>query len=445
MPAIGVAQADINASAAGRAVVSGRLIGFNTNGFIAGDNVYVGVDGALTQTKPTGSALIQNIGIIGKVDSTDGEMVVLGAGRTNDVPNIAENYLWLGNSDGVATAVVSSSIKVDDAISASYAVTASHALQADNATTASHAITSSQAISSSYAVSSSHALLADNLVPGDITHTGAINSSFAAPGGFAQKNLATISGVTFNGTNYPIAEAVYMDFGAFGDQFANAFGFNQWNGFSYTAGAELLVAPQRVQFNLTPDGGGTSKTGVMAMQSGSLGEGSQLLLYGNELQIGSFRGQTIKIGNRSGNVNNQTENILTNAVTSSTITDYNYESATKGHYVTGGTRGNTTTITNAGSGNNSFLSLNGGNFYELDISTSSTILALNTGDTTAGYAQTFQIKVINTTNTLTFDSNFKFPGGTAPTISANGTDILTGTYFGGGGNEVYITNLNNFF
>ena len=115
MPAIGVAQADINATAAGRAVVSGRLIGFNTNGFIAGDNVYVGKDGALTQTKPTGSALIQNIGIIGKVDSTDGEMVVLGAGRSNDLPNITQNYVWLGDSNGVPQAVVSSSLKVDNA------------------------------------------------------------------------------------------------------------------------------------------------------------------------------------------------------------------------------------------------------------------------------------------------------------------------------------------
>lgn len=168
-------------------------------------------------------------------------------------------------------------------------------------------------------------------------------------------------------------------------------------------------------------------------------------MYGNEVQVGAFRGKKVTIGNRSGNAINQTETLNINAVTSSMTTDYNYESANIGHYVTGGTRGNTTTITNAGSGNNSFLSLNGGNFYELDISTSSTILALNTADTSNGYAQTFQILVTNTTNALTFDSNFKFPGGTAPTITANSIDILTGTFFGGAGNEIYITNLNNFF
>ena len=169
-------------------------------------------------------------------------------------------------------------------------------------------------------------------------------------------------------------------------------------------------------------------------------------MYGNELQIGAFRGKKISIGNRSTvQPHYKTENLITNAVTSSTLVDYNYETAQIGHYVTGGTRGNVTTITNAGSGSNSFLSLNNGNFYELDITTSDTILAFNTLDTTDTYAQTFQIKVTNTTNILTFSSNFKFPGGTAPTITANGTDILTGTYYGESNENVYITNLNNFF
>ena len=134
MPAIGLASADINAGAAGNAIISGRLIGFNTNGFVAGENVYVGIDGGLTQTKPTGSALIQNIGIVGKVDATDGELVVLGAGRSNDVPNIAHNNVWLGDANGVAQAVVSSSLKVDDATTAqtaSIATSASHAVRSD--------------------------------------------------------------------------------------------------------------------------------------------------------------------------------------------------------------------------------------------------------------------------------------------------------------------------
>ena len=110
MPAIGLALADINAGASGNAIISGKIIGINTTGFTAGNNVYVGVDGALTATKPTGSALIQNIGVVGKVDSSDGELVVLGSGRSNDLPNISQGYLWVGNGDSVATAVTSQSL-----------------------------------------------------------------------------------------------------------------------------------------------------------------------------------------------------------------------------------------------------------------------------------------------------------------------------------------------
>ena len=103
MPGFAIANEAIGTNATGQAIVSGRIIGINTAGLTAGSNVYVNAAGGFTGTKPTGSALIQNIGVVGKVDASDGELVVLGSGRSNDVPNITENYLWVGNSDGVAT------------------------------------------------------------------------------------------------------------------------------------------------------------------------------------------------------------------------------------------------------------------------------------------------------------------------------------------------------
>ena len=110
MPAIGLALTDINASATGNAIISGKIVGVDTSTKVAGEPVYVGANGSLTGTKPTGSALIQNIGIVGKVDASDGEIVVMGAGRTNDLPNITQGYLWVGNGDSVATAVTSESL-----------------------------------------------------------------------------------------------------------------------------------------------------------------------------------------------------------------------------------------------------------------------------------------------------------------------------------------------
>ena len=103
MPAIAILNEELTSSAGGEAIVSGRIKNVNTLGFIAGRTVYVGADGGYTQTKPTGSNLIQNLGVVGKVNATEGEGVIIGSGRSNDVPNITENYLWVGNSDQVAT------------------------------------------------------------------------------------------------------------------------------------------------------------------------------------------------------------------------------------------------------------------------------------------------------------------------------------------------------
>ena len=129
MPAIGITRDAISNNSSGVVILSGKVKGLNTasDGLVAGAAVYVNGAGVLTSTKPTGSDLIQNIGICGKVDATDGQIIVMGSGRSNDLPNIASGYVWAGNSDSVPTAVLSSSLLVDNATNA---VSASHALTA---------------------------------------------------------------------------------------------------------------------------------------------------------------------------------------------------------------------------------------------------------------------------------------------------------------------------
>lgn len=104
MPAIGVLKAALADDAEGTAIALGRVSGLNTSSYTAGDSLYVNTSGGFTATKPTGTALIQKIGIVVKSHASSGTIEVFGANRTNDVPNIAENYIWLGNSSGVATA-----------------------------------------------------------------------------------------------------------------------------------------------------------------------------------------------------------------------------------------------------------------------------------------------------------------------------------------------------
>jgi len=78
--------------------------------YTEGQTVYLGESGGWTTTKPTGANAIQNLGIIIKVNVTGGgpagkiSGIIMGAGRANDVPNIATGNIWAGNVDGVATA-----------------------------------------------------------------------------------------------------------------------------------------------------------------------------------------------------------------------------------------------------------------------------------------------------------------------------------------------------
>ena len=171
MPAIGVLGVDLSNNATGTAVVSGKIIGVNTNGFTAGKNIYVNSDGDFTQTKPTGSGLIQNIGVVGKVNASDGEILIQGAGRSNDLPNITENYVWLGDSNGVPQAVASSSLLVS---SASTAISASHAIIADSS------LTANTATSASFATSANTASFLPSTTRLNITDITASNATFSS-------------------------------------------------------------------------------------------------------------------------------------------------------------------------------------------------------------------------------------------------------------------------
>ena len=132
MPATFVLAQELVDEEEGLGIVNGFINGVNTSGFLEGQVVYVGADGGYTNTKPTGSALIQNLGIVTKIDATNGSGFIYGAGRSNDVPNILQGYAWIGNEKGVATPTATSSIQ--NVVSSSYAVTASHALNAGGST-----------------------------------------------------------------------------------------------------------------------------------------------------------------------------------------------------------------------------------------------------------------------------------------------------------------------
>ena len=87
MPAIGILNETLADDAEGVAVMMGAVSGIDTDDFTAGDELYVGADGALTNTKPqTAGQLIQKIAVCVKSHASNGLIKVFGAGRSNDVP-----------------------------------------------------------------------------------------------------------------------------------------------------------------------------------------------------------------------------------------------------------------------------------------------------------------------------------------------------------------------
>ena len=107
MPAIGVVLEEIASGSAGEIITSGL---FNKtisglSGINVGDTVYVSeTAGDVTTTKPTGTALIQNIGVVLKTNGSNiQKMKVSAIDRVNDIPNIPNGQAWIGNASGVAT------------------------------------------------------------------------------------------------------------------------------------------------------------------------------------------------------------------------------------------------------------------------------------------------------------------------------------------------------
>ena len=112
MPATFILNESLENEEEGEALIIGYIQGVNTTGFQSGEVVYVNVGGGFTNIKPTGSALIQNLGLVLKGDSTNGSGVIYGSGRSNDVPNLPPGHVWVGNKDWVATSIPTSSIEI---------------------------------------------------------------------------------------------------------------------------------------------------------------------------------------------------------------------------------------------------------------------------------------------------------------------------------------------
>lgn len=88
-PAIGLVSADIANGADGTVVAGGTLANWDTSSYTAGDALYIDTTaGALTATRPTAeTSKVQKVAVVTRSHATSGSVIVMGAGRTNDIPN----------------------------------------------------------------------------------------------------------------------------------------------------------------------------------------------------------------------------------------------------------------------------------------------------------------------------------------------------------------------
>lgn len=120
MPSIGILEQDLAPGEVGRAIINGELKNVNTSLFNVGDELWISPTGGLVNIKPTGTNnKIQKIAQILKADSVGetGSMLIFGAGRINDIPNIPSSCAWIGDQNDVPQPVpIYSQSEIDNII-----------------------------------------------------------------------------------------------------------------------------------------------------------------------------------------------------------------------------------------------------------------------------------------------------------------------------------------
>ena len=102
-PAIGLVYSAITNGGDGYVIISGLLNNISTNSYSAGSALYIdSTAGDLTATRPTAvNEKVQKVGLVARSHATNGSILIIGAGRTNDINNelVALTGVNLNESD----------------------------------------------------------------------------------------------------------------------------------------------------------------------------------------------------------------------------------------------------------------------------------------------------------------------------------------------------------
>ena len=105
MPALGLALETVTTGNNIRVASYGVYENANTGVFSEGDELYIDTTaGKLTASRPSGnSTKIQKIGQVLRSHASAGTILIQGAGRSNDIPNLSNLNVFIGNTSGVGT------------------------------------------------------------------------------------------------------------------------------------------------------------------------------------------------------------------------------------------------------------------------------------------------------------------------------------------------------
>jgi hypothetical protein len=119
--AVGVLDETLADEAEGRMLVLGEIIGVDTSGFNTGDRIYLGSSFGYTNTPPTGSNFIQFLGIVNRVDASNGSGFITGTLTPDPVKYESDiPYIWTGTN--WTSLAAPAGVTMDDVIALSIAL-----------------------------------------------------------------------------------------------------------------------------------------------------------------------------------------------------------------------------------------------------------------------------------------------------------------------------------
>jgi hypothetical protein len=335
-----------------------------------------------------------------------------------------------GSEETIILSSDTGSMAVATAISASHAVQADSALSANTATSASHAVQADSALAADTATSASHALIADSA----LSATTATTASYAEKVKSAAVGTNLEFGVPFmTGTG---ADEVGTDTADFNyNPSSNILTVAEVDGNAATATTASYAIT--ASYALSTDSSGFPYTGSAAIL-GTLDVNVSASADGYTITSGSLSGSLIdNLGQQAIVTGSAVKHIVNlsqteyDALTPDANTLYVIDGAeTLGDTVVSGSLIGEVTALSITS-NTASLDCSLGNMYTLVID-QQTDVHLSSSNIQAGQVINLEVTHDATNSgSLSFGTEFKFPGGTAPTITAttSSIDVLSFTAF----------------